>query len=706
MLISIIMPYNRGIHFLKDAVSSIINAAKEVSDKNVAYELIIVADSLCVISEVYGLIDSYESDDNLNIRVIETDISENVAALRNAGLDRAQGGYIYFLDSDDYIAPEALDIMGSYAKAGRYDVVLGNIRTGLFKYETFMADYPDEGNRTGDIVSGDATSDKCRGHIIKTLAAHNMTILNTLIKREYLANININKGSGSDNSPGMERNDNLLHFDEGNRLYPDITYAARIYSGTDLAAFDSRMIYIKRTHNDSIRYPSLDQQKVSDRVLQLEKSYTEAADIEADVIKHTPGRKADKRIIKAAIKLRKKCIGKSKRKNMFKRVCNFFKRPTFLYRMIEKAFIRRMGMKDNYIVFESFLGKNYSDSCKYIYEYINDNMPGKYKCIWVVNDRRTDIPGNPVKVKYLGLKWFYYTSRSKYYVNNMRQPLWMYRRPGSVMLETWHGTPLKKLVFDMDDIHAATPEYKMDMYSQSRKWDYLISDNPFSTDVFESCFLYPRDKIIETGYPRNDILYCTDMDSRIKAIKDSLGIPSDKKVILYAPTWRDDEYYRPGEYQFALKLDLDTMRKRLGDEYVILLRTHYFIADAVDISAYGGFAYNVCRYDDIAELYLVSDICITDYSSVFFDYANLKRPILFYVYDYDRYRDRLRGFYIDMETELPGPLLYTEDELYDAIVDIESIEHIYEEKYNEFYARFCTVDDGQASKRVVEKVFK
>ena len=359
-------------------------------------------------------------------------------------------------------------------------------------------------------------------------------------------------------------------------------------------------------------------------------------------------------------------------------------------------------MKSNWIVFESFLGKNYSDNCKYIYQYLAKEYGSKYRYIWVINDKKTNIPGDVTKVKYLGIRWFYYTSRARYYVNNMRQPRWMYRREGSVMLETWHGTPLKKLVFDMDDIHAATPRYKMDVYTQSRKWTYLMSDNPFSTKVFESCFLYPKERIVEIGYPRNDILYAPDRERRAAEIKKGLSIPQGKKVILYAPTWRDDEYYGPGRYQFTLKLDLRKMKERLGSQYVILIRTHYFIADAVDTAGLEGFAFNVSRYNDIAELYLISDICITDYSSVFFDYANLRRPILFYVYDFEKYRDTLRGFYIDMKTEVPGPLLFNEQEVLEAIEHIDEIENEYETLYTAFCDRFCCIDDGQASRRACE----
>src|SRR5699024_6582047 len=152
-------------------------------------------------------------------------------------------------------------------------------------------------------------------------------------------------------------------------------------------------------------------------------------------------------------------------------------------------------------------------------------------------------------------------------------------------------------------------------------------------------------KFIESGYPRNDILYTKNTADDIVAIKQKLGIPTEKKVILYAPTWRDDEFYGKGKYKFTLALDLQKMQARLGDEYIVLLRMHYFIAAQMDVSDVQGFAYDVSDYQDIGELYLISDMLMTDYSSVFFDYAHLKRPILFYTYDLDKYRRQITTFY-------------------------------------------------------------
>src|SRR5699024_6490654 len=122
-------------------------------------------------------------------------------------------------------------------------------------------------------------------------------------------------------------------------------------------------------------------------------------------------------------------------------------------------------------------------------------------------------------------------------------------------------------------------------------------------------------------------------------------------------------------------------------------------------SAFEGFAYDFSAYDDIAELYLVSDILITDYSSVFFDYANLKRPILYYTYDLEKYDDTLRGFYIAIETEVPGPLIRRTDEVIDDIQNINDIQDRYKERYDDLYNRFCHWDDGNATKKTIEQVF-
>jgi CDP-glycerol glycerophosphotransferase len=373
----------------------------------------------------------------------------------------------------------------------------------------------------------------------------------------------------------------------------------------------------------------------------------------------------------------------------------------FLYRQ----FFLKAPLKQNYVLCESFFGKNYSNNPKYIYEYLAGNYPGRYRFIWVIQDKKTNIPYPHIKIKRYGLRYAYYLARSKYYIFNGRQPDWVIKRKGNIFLQTWHGTPLKRLVFDLEDINAATVRYKNTTYRQSLAWDYLIAANQYSSNIFRRCFKYEKN-MLETGYPRNDILHAQNKDVLMAKVKEKLGLPEDKKIILYAPTWRDDEYYTKGRYKFSLELDLALLKERLGNEYAILLRTHYFIADTIDITGYEDFAFDVSKYDDISELYLISDILITDYSSVFFDYANLKRPMLFFTYDLEKYRDLLRGFYIDIEEELPGPLLFTTEEIITAVQNIDQLQLEYQEKQDAFYHKYCAWEDGQASKRVAEAVFR
>ena len=146
------------------------------------------------------------------------------------------------------------------------------------------------------------------------------------------------------------------------------------------------------------------------------------------------------------------------------------------------------------------------------------------------------------------------------------------------------------------------------------------------------------------------------------------------------------------------------MQKELSKEYVILFRTHYFVSNSFDFSKYENFIYDVSRYDDINELYIISDLLITDYSSVFFDFANLRRPMLFYMYDLDDYKNNLRDFYFDLNI-LPGPIVKQEDDLIKEIKNVYRYGKIYDKKYKKFNEKFNYLDDGKSSKRVVEVIF-
>jgi CDP-glycerol glycerophosphotransferase len=562
----------------------------------------------------------------------------------------------------------------------------------------------------------------------------NISVLGILFRRSFL-------------------HENQMSFNEDYIFFSDSPFVIQALELGKVCSYVQEAVYVKRKHNDPIHYPSLSQSKTEDKfdeyiqAYQQAKEYTEEntalrSYLEDKLIAYYAGtyaprlRRSEKEVWRTErfqkmrnamkdvnpekvkrLKKYKKRIVKALIKGDVKKATQIvtahlgikkFKKikknnRIFAYYLYHK-FFSKLSLKENWVLCESFFGKSYSDSPKYIYEYLCKNHPGKYRFIWVVN-RGTKIPYNPTKVKRFSIRYCYYLARCKYDVFNVRQPEWMRKREGNIFLETWHGTPLKKLVFDQEEVMGASPLYKAQFYKQSRVWDYLIAANKFSSEAFRSAFLFDKE-MLEFGYPRNDILHSSEKNQIAAELKKKLRIPEGKKTILYAPTWRDDEYYGRGEYKFALKLDLRMLKKELGDDYVVLLRTHYFIADSLDVTGLEDFAFNVSKYDDISELYLISDLLITDYSSVFFDYANLKRPILFYTYDLDKYRDMLRGFYMDIETEVPGPLLFTNEEVVAAIRNIDHISAEYQEKYDNFYERFCSLEDGHAAENVAKKVFQ
>jgi len=359
------------------------------------------------------------------------------------------------------------------------------------------------------------------------------------------------------------------------------------------------------------------------------------------------------------------------------------------------------------IIFESFLGKQYSDNPRAIYEYIQENLP-EYKMYWSA-ERKSIHHFNDLDVQYVrrfSLKWIYLMNRAKYWITNSRLPLWIPKPTKTIYVQTWHGTPLKKLGVDIEEIlmpGTNTEQYKRNFVTEAKKWNYLISPNSYSTAIFRRAFQFDK-QIIQSGYPRNDLLVNQNNPDTIEKIKKTANLPDNKKIILYAPTWRDNEYYGVGRYKFDIKMDLKFMQEQLGEQYIVLLRLHYLIAENIDLSSYKGFIYDFSNYEDIRDLYLISDILVTDYSSVFFDYAILERPIIFYVYDIEDYRNKIRGFYFDFENQAPGPLVKTTEELVKEVKQIAN-GNVNSNLLSDFRKKYCQTEDGMASKKVVEEIF-
>ena len=392
--------------------------------------------------------------------------------------------------------------------------------------------------------------------------------------------------------------------------------------------------------------------------------------------------------------------------SFFERVQHSKRYKSLCNKLYKKLFLK-MPIKKKTILFESFLGRNVSGNPKYLYnQLVKDGLDKKYELVWILNNLDEPVEGKCKKVKRRTLKYYYYMATAKYWIFNCRQADEIKKRKENIYLQTWHGTPLKKLGMDMDSVNMAGQtdinDYKEKFKNNTRTWDYLLAQNHYSSEIFKRAFAF--DKTILEGYPANDILYAENNKESIEKVKDRLGVPKDKKVVLYAPTWRDDNFYKKGHYRMDIQLDLDKMQAELGNEYVVLLRMHYLITNNINIDKYDGFVLNYSDGYDIQELYLISDVLITDYSSVMFDYSNLKRPIIFFTYDIEQYRDSLRGFYFDFEEEAPGPLVTDTEGVIDSLKSLEEINEKYKEKQIDFYNKFCHIDDGHAAENILKAI--
>jgi CDP-glycerol glycerophosphotransferase len=288
-------------------------------------------------------------------------------------------------------------------------------------------------------------------------------------------------------------------------------------------------------------------------------------------------------------------------------------------------------------------------------------------------------------------------------VGNDPMPEWLRKREGQFYVQTWHGTPLKRIGYDIERPRFKNAQDYLRRFSADvAQWDVLVSPNPFSSPIMRRAFRYDGE-LLESGYPRNDLPARGDA-VRAERVRSLLGIPHGKRVVLYAPTWRDDQA-KSGGYKMELQLDIEAARAALGDDHVLLVRGHFNLGGGVE-GTDGRFAIDVSRYPDIAELYLIADIMVTDYSSVMFDFAVTGRPQLFFTYDLERYRDHLRGFYFDFESEAPGPLCRTSDELIGAIRDAEPLASAHAARYRAFQEKFCAWDDGGAAARVVDRMLR
>lgn len=354
-------------------------------------------------------------------------------------------------------------------------------------------------------------------------------------------------------------------------------------------------------------------------------------------------------------------------------------------------------------LFESWRGR-YADSPRAVSERLAVRYP-QLRQFWVANDD-TVLPEGVRRVRRHGPEYFARLVGSDFLIANDIVSRHLVKGPRVTYLQTWHGTPLKAIGWDEPNAqYDDGGGHHRRMARDTVKWDALVSPSPECTRMFRSGFRY-EGEVIEAGYPRNDVLRSPGAQDIRERVRKEFGVPDAARLVLYAPTWRDDARTDAGGgFGDPGGLDVDRFLSATDPSIHLLVRMHSVVSTRL-VGDHAGRALDVSHHPEIAELYLAADALVSDYSSAIYDFAVTGKPIVLFAYDLEHYRCDLRPMYFDYETWAPGPIVTTTDELADAVTDVfDRDDDGASAAYRAFVQRFCPREDGGASDRVIDAVF-
>ena len=353
------------------------------------------------------------------------------------------------------------------------------------------------------------------------------------------------------------------------------------------------------------------------------------------------------------------------------------------------------------VVLNSFRGM-FSDSPRALFEALLERGDDNEYTWLAAADRIGEFPAGTTTVEFGSAAAVAALEAADVVVSNDHIGFDWDKSPGTTYVQTWHGTPLKRVHNDV----LWAPEGRLAyLDTEIARWDALLSPNAVSTPRFRAAFGFTG-PVHETGYPRNDVLSSPDRNRLRAQVRAELGIAEGTTAVLYTPTWRDDQVFNAAEGgpQHSFPLDLGEFAAALGEDHVLLLRVHQMVADRLDLTE-GAPIRDVSGYPDVRFLYLAADVLVTDYSSTMFDFAVTGKPIINFTYDLEYFQGELRGFYFDLAEAAPGPLLAASEEVLAAIAELGRAPWVPTERYTRFQQTFCSLEDGHATERVLELFF-
>ncbi|MEW2473187.1 bifunctional glycosyltransferase family 2 protein/CDP-glycerol:glycerophosphate glycerophosphotransferase [Micromonospora gifhornensis] len=721
-LISFVVPAYRVQGYLRECLDSIL--AQPVTD----IEVIGVDD--CSPDASGDILDEYAARDG-RVRAVRLDRNLGLGPARNAGLDRAVGEYVWFVDGDDWLVPDCLVEVAERLHTTRPDVLLvDHVRA-----------------HWDDTVTGSAMAEvfpEPTGPVTFRLRERPETLellhtaWNRLVRRQFLAEVGLRFAPGwyedvSFSYPVLLAADRVgvldtvcvnyrqrragaitktqgeRHFEVFEQWHRVFREADRFDAGQLRAALFERMMwhyltvlgnedripaelrptFFARVTIDHARFRPPGGHRIPAGVEGLKHRLVAAGQWRTYSALRATSRTGEK-ARRAAGRVRRRVVPPAK-------ATVRAARDVALYGY-HRAELRR-PLDENLAVYAAYWYRGYACNPAAIYEAARQSAP-EIRGVWIV--RRDRVHTLPEGIEYVvaGTPAYHRVlARAKWLINNVNFPDSVRKRPGSVHVQTHHGTPVK--VMGLDQQRYPLGAEGMDFTGLLRRvdrWDYSITANSFSTQMWERA--YPAAyTTLEVGYPRNDRLV-TATTQEVLRLRAELGAGLGEQVVLYAPTHRE---HLPG---YRPPFDPERVLDAIGPSGLLLMRSHYF--HDRDRRAWPPAGrdriIDVSAHPQVEELYLAADVLVTDYSSAMFDYAVLDRPIVIYAPDWDAYR-LTRGVYFDLLAEPPGPVARTFPELLDVLRAGLSDSVAADHTRARFRERFCALEDGQAAQRVVRRVF-
>lgn len=391
--------------------------------------------------------------------------------------------------------------------------------------------------------------------------------------------------------------------------------------------------------------------------------------------------------------MRSRLISFFKNNPQLLRVCWFFSH------VLLQFFSFFVVKHDKQILFASFGGRNFNDSPKAIYDEIcKRDIFRDWDLIWAfVNPDSISIPRGK-KIKIDSLAFFKALLQSRIWISNSGMDRAIRLKLKNVLkVETWHGTPLKKIC---GDEHQNTMGGKRKIKGEPDNKTIRCAQSEFDQKLFQRLFHATKESILLCDLPRNDELLGYSK-AKMRIVRENLNIGNEKKIILYAPTYREYLWDGKGNNLIAPPIHLEKWKQILGPSYILLFRAHYAVGTALNIKT-DDFVIDVSSYPSLNDLYAISDMMISDYSSCFFDYSILDRPMFCFAYDLDEYQEK-RGLYLDLRDILPCKVHLDEDSLLSDIKNLDVSKAI--ESTKKFHNQFAPYA-GHASEVVVDEIVR